>query len=396
MKNKNKELLEFFSRTIEEVFSMEEFKKKLESGKQLKIKYGVDVTAPTLHIGHAVNLWMLRAMQDMGHKIQFLIGDFTTQIGDPTGKSKTRPMISKEEIDSNTETFINSVKSVLRFDDPSLIEIRRNSEWYDKIGVAEFLKLLSLVTHSKLISRDMFKKRIKESQDIYMHEMLYPVLQGYDSVMLESDLTIVGTDQLFNEMLGRIYQEKFGQSPQVVITTKLTPGIDGKEKQSKSIGNYIGLAHSPKDKFGRAMSIPDNLIIPYLEVYTTVPLDEIKILKKNLSKDPMSAKKYLAEKIVERYHGSEVASQERKWFEDTFSSKNVPDDIKIIEDSRLVTVFDAILLYFKNKKTNSDIRRLFSQNAVSQNGNKITDIKTAVFDGDLIKVGKRDWFKVKK
>lgn len=396
MKNKNKELLEFFSRTIEEVFSMEEFKKKLESGKQLKIKYGVDVTAPTLHIGHAVNLWMLRAMQDMGHKIQFLIGDFTTQIGDPTGKSKTRPMISKEEIDSNTETFINSVKSVLRFDDPSLIEIRRNSEWYDKIGVAEFLKLLSLVTHSKLISRDMFKKRIKESQDIYMHEMLYPVLQGYDSVMLESDLTIVGTDQLFNEMLGRIYQEKFGQSPQVVITTKLTPGIDGKEKQSKSIGNYIGLAHSPKDKFGRAMSIPDNLIIPYLEVYTTVPLDEIKILKKNLSKDPMSAKKYLAEKIVERYHGSEVANQERKWFEDTFSSKNVPDDIKVIEDSSLATVFDAMLLYFKNEKTNSDIRRLFSQNAVSQNGNKITDIKTSVFDGDLIKVGKRDWFKVKK
>lgn len=396
MKNKNEELLEFFSRTTEEVFSMEEFKKKLESGKQLKIKYGVDVTAPTLHIGHAVNLWMLRAMQDMGHKIQFLIGDFTTQIGDPTGKSKTRPMISKEEIDSNTETFINSVKSVLRFDDPNLIEIRRNSEWYDKIGVAEFLKLLSLVTHSKLISRDMFKKRIKESQDIYMHEMLYPVLQGYDSVMLESDLTIVGTDQLFNEMLGRTYQEKFGQSPQVVITTKLTPGIDGKEKQSKSIGNYIGLAHSPKDKFGRAMSIPDNLIIPYLEVYTTVPLDEIKILKKNLSKDPMSAKKYLAEKIVERYHGSEVASQERKWFEDTFSSKNVPDDIKVIEDSSLTTVFDAMLLYFKNEKTNSDIRRLFSQNAVSQNGNKITDIKTFVFDGDLIKVGKRDWFKVKK
>lgn len=396
MKNKNEELLEFFSRTTEEVFSMEEFKKKLESGKQLKIKYGVDVTAPTLHIGHAVNLWMLRAMQDMGHKIQFLIGDFTTQIGDPTGKSKTRPMISKEEIDSNTETFINSVKSVLRFDDPNLIEIRRNSEWYDKIGVAEFLKLLSLVTHSKLISRDMFKKRIKESQDIYMHEMLYPVLQGYDSVMLESDLTIVGTDQLFNEMLGRTYQEKFGQSPQVVITTKLTPGIDGKEKQSKSIGNYIGLAHSPKDKFGRAMSIPDNLIIPYLEVYTTVPLDEIKILKKNLSNDPMSAKKYLAEKIVERYHGSEVASQERKWFEDTFSSKNVPDDIKVIEDSSLTTVFDAMLLYFKNEKTNSDIRRLFSQNAVSQNGNKITDIKTSVFDGDLIKVGKRDWFKVKK
>lgn len=396
MKAKNEKLLEIFSRTTEEVFSMEEFKKKLESGKQLRVKYGVDVTAPTLHIGHAVNLWMLREIQDMGHKVQFLIGDFTTQIGDPTGKSKTRPMISKEEIDSNTESFINSVKSVLRFDDPNLIEIRRNSEWYDKIGVAEFLKLLSLVTHSKMISRDMFRKRIKESQDIYMHEMLYPVLQGYDSVMLKSDLTIVGADQLFNEMLGRVYQEKFGQQPQVVITTKVTPGIDGKEKQSKSIGNYIGLAHSPKDKFGRVMSIPDNLIIPYLEVYTTVPLDEIKILKKNLNQNPMGAKKYLAEKVVERYHGSEIASQERRWFENTFSSKNLPNDIRVIDDSSLVTVFDAILLYFRNKKTNSDIRRLFSQNAVSQNGSKITDIKTTLSDGDLIKVGKRDWFKVKK
>lgn len=396
MKKKNEKLIEIFSRTTEEVFSMEEFKKNLESGKQLKIKYGVDVTAPTLHIGHAVNLWMLREMQDMGHKVQFLIGDFTTQIGDPTGKSKTRPMISKEEIEANTEAFINSVKSVLRFDDPNLIEIRRNSEWYDKMGVAEFLKVLSLVTHSKMISRDMFRKRIKESQDIYMHEMLYPVLQGYDSVMLKSDLTIVGTDQLFNEMLGRIYQEKFGQSPQIVITTKVTPGIDGKEKQSKSIGNYIGLAHSPKDKFGRVMSIPDNLIIPYLEVYTTVPLDEIKILKKNLSQDPMGVKKFLAEKVVERYHGSKVSSQERKWFEDTFSSKNVPDDVKVIDSSSLTTVFDAILLYFRNKKTNSDIRRLFSQNAVSQNGSKITDIKAPLSDGDLIKVGKRDWFKVKK
>lgn len=396
MKKKNEKILEIFSRTTEEVFSMEEFKKKLESGKQLNIKYGVDVTAPTLHIGHAVNLWMLREMQDMGHKVQFLIGDFTTQIGDPTGKSKTRPMISKEEIDANTESFINSVKSVLRFDDPNLIEIRRNSEWYDKIGVAEFLKLLSLVTHSKMISRDMFRKRIKESQDIYMHEMLYPVLQGYDSVMLKSDLTIVGTDQLFNEMLGRVYQEKFGQLPQIVITTKVTPGIDGKEKQSKSMGNYIGLAHSPKDKFGRVMSIPDNLIIPYLEVYTTVPLDEIKILKKNLSQDPMGAKKYLAEKVVERYHGSEVASQEREWFEHTFSSKNVPDDIKVIDGFGLVTVFDALLLYFRNRKTNSDIRRLFGQNAVSQNGSKITDMKTTISDGDLIKVGKRDWFKIKK
>lgn len=393
-KSNNQQLLEKFSRTTEEIFSIDELKRKLESGKQLKIKYGVDVTAPTLHIGHAVNLWMLREMQDMGHKVQFLVGDFTTQIGDPTGKNKLRPMIDKLEIEKNIQAFIDSVKTVLRFDDPNLLEIRRNSEWFDQMGLAEFLKLLSMVTHSRLISRDMFKKRIQESSDIYMHEMLYPILQGYDSFMLESDLTIVGSDQLFNEMLGRFYQERLGQSPQVVLTTKVTPGIDGKEKQSKSIGNYIGLAHTPQDKFGRIMSIPDNLIISYLEVYTTVSLDEINDLKEKVKQDPMTCKKFLAEKIVERYHGTEVAVQERKWFEETFSSKKTPDNLIIIKISTTETLFDAVLSYFGNKKTNSEIKRLFSQNAISQNGNKVSDFKVLVASGDIIKIGKRDWFKI--
>lgn len=393
-KSNNQQLLEKFSRTTEEIFSIDELKRKLESGKQLKIKYGVDVTAPTLHIGHAVNLWMLREMQDMGHKVQFLVGDFTTQIGDPTGKNKLRPMIDKLEIEKNIQAFIDSVKTVLRFDDPNLLEIRRNSEWFDQMSLAEFLKLLSIVTHSRLISRDMFKKRIQESSDIYMHEMLYPILQGYDSFMLESDLTIVGSDQLFNEMLGRFYQERLGQSPQVVLTTKVTPGIDGKEKQSKSIGNYIGLAHTPQDKFGRIMSIPDNLIISYLEVYTTVSLDEINDLKEKVKQDPMACKKFLAEKIVERYHGTEVAVQERKWFEETFSSKKTPDNLTIIKISTTETLFDAVLSYFGNKKTNSEIKRLFSQNAISQNGNKVSDFKVLVASGDIIKIGKRDWFKI--
>lgn len=393
-KSNDQQLLEKFSRTTEEIFSIDELKRKLESGKQLKIKYGVDVTAPTLHIGHAVNLWMLREMQDMGHKVQFLVGDFTTQIGDPTGKNKLRPMIDKLEIEKNIQAFIDSVKTVLRFDDPNLLEIRRNSEWFDQMGLAEFLKLLSMVTHSRLISRDMFKKRIQESSDIYMHEMLYPILQGYDSFMLESDLTIVGSDQLFNEMLGRFYQERLGQSPQVVLTTKVTPGIDGKEKQSKSIGNYIGLAHTPQDKFGRIMSIPDNLIISYLEVYTTVSLDEINDLKEKVKQDPMTCKKFLAEKIVERYHGTEVAVQERKWFEETFSSKKTPDNLIIIKISTTETLFDAVLSYFGNKKTNSEIKRLFSQNAISQNGNKVSDFKVLVASGDIIKIGKRDWFKI--
>ena len=395
MNTKNKQLLKNFARTTDKIFSLDELKHKLESGKQLKIKYGVDVTAPTLHIGHAVNLWMMREMQDMGHKVQFLIGDFTTQIGDPTGKSKTRPMISKAEIENNIEAFINSVKVILRFDDPNLIEIRRNSEWFEKINTSEFLKLLSMVTHSKLISRDMFKKRIDNNQEIYMHEMLYPILQGYDSRILESDLTIVGSDQLFNEMLGRFYQEKFGQEPQVVITTKITPGIDGKEKQSKSIGNYIGLAHSARDKFGRVMSIPDNLIIEYLEIYTKVSMEKIDEIRKEVKNNPMNCKKFLAEQIVERYHSVDVAIEEKKWFEKIFSSRNVPKDIKILELPKLTTAIDSAITFFKGDKTNSEIRRLFQQNAVSQNGKKITDIKTKISDGDVIKIGKRVWFRIK-
>lgn len=392
---KNDELLKSFSRTTEEIFSAEELKTKLKSGKQLKIKYGVDVTAPTLHIGHAVNLWMMREMQDMGHKVQFLIGDFTTQIGDPTGKSKTRPMLSKEEIEANIEAFTNSVKTVLRFDDPNLIEIRRNSEWFDKMNVKDFLKLLSLVTHSRLISRDMFRKRIENSQDIYMHEMLYPILQGYDSFMLESDLTIVGSDQLFNEMLGRFYQEKFGQAPQVIITTKVTPGIDGKEKQSKSLGNYIGLNHSPRDKFGRVMSIPDDLIIPYFEVYTTVSLEEINEFRLKINSDPMYYKKLLAQKIVARYHGEDVAREENEWFANTFSAKKIPTDIEVIEIVSETTIFDAVVKYFAGKKTNSDIRRLFSQGAISQDDLKIKDLKTIVNNNSTIKIGKMVWFKIR-
>ena len=324
------QLLTDFSRTTEEIISLEEFKTKLKSGKQLKIKYGVDVTAPFLHIGHAVNLWMMRKMQDMGHKVQFLIGDFTTRIGDPTGKSKTRPMIPQEEIEKNTEKFIEQVKMILRFDDPNLIEIRRNSEWYQDMNVGDFLGLLQMVTHSRLISRDMFRKRMNENEEIYMHEMIYPILQGYDSYMLQSDLTIIGSDQLFNEMMGRFYQEKFGNESQVIITTKITPGLDGVEKQSKSLNNYIGLGHSPRDKFGRIMRLPDELIPTYLRVYTNVPLSQIEAIEKDLSNRPMEYKKFLAEEIVRMYHGDEIAKYERKWFENTFSKKIVPDSIPVV------------------------------------------------------------------
>ena len=391
----SQDIIDGFSRTTEDIFSLEEFKELLDSGRQLRIKYGVDVTAPTLHLGHAVNLWMMRKLQDCGHKVIFLIGDFTTQIGDPTGKSKTRPVIPQEEIERNTDEFIEQVKTVLRFDDPDLIEIRRNSEWFKPMPTAEFLKLLSLITHARLISRDMFKRRIKNSQDIYMHEMIYPILQGYDSFMLESDLTIIGTDQLFNEMLGRFYQEKFGQRSQVIITTKITLGIDGNEKQSKSIGNYIGLAHSPRDKFGRTMSIPDNQIIDYLKVYTEISLEEIKKIEQSLSSDPMGCKKFLAREIVTRYHGADAAQEEQKWFEKTFSARQIPKDIPEVKVDAEATALDAVFTFFDGNKSKSYARSLFGQGAVRRNQEKVSDLQVRVADGDIFKVGKRNWFKVK-
>ena len=393
-----KQLLESFSRTTDEIFSLNEFEELIDSKKKIRIKYGVDVTSPYLHIGHAVNLWMMRELQDLGHKVVFLIGDFTTQIGDPTGRNITRPIIPQSEIDKNAEEFIRQAKMVLRFDDSDLLEVRRNSEWFSKYQLSEFLKLLSMVTHSRLISRDMFQRRIKNQEDIYLHEMIYPILQGYDSYVLESDLTIIGSDQLFNEMLGRFYQQRFGQKPQVIITTKITQGIDGKAKQSKSMDNYIGLGHSSRDKFGRCMKVPDELIMDYLKIYTKVPKEEISIIEKEVANDPMKWKKFLAEEIIKRYHGEALAKSERAWFEDTFSKRITPEDIPVLEiDCSQWVAIDLVNKYFDDSKSNSEVRRLFQQGAVSVNSEKISsfDTKMEVVTGDVVKVGKRNWFKVK-
>lgn len=398
MNSTTEQILADFARTTDEMFSLGEFKSLLNSGRQLRIKYGVDVTAPYLHIGHAVNLWMMRRLQDMGHKVIFLIGDFTTRIGDPTGKKTLRPVIPAEEIAANARAFIEQARLVLRFDYPDLLEIRHNSEWYDPMPTIELLQLLSEMTHARLISRDMFQNRIKQGEDIRMHEIIYPVLQGYDSAVLRSDLTIIGSDQLFNEMLGRFYQERRGQPPQVIITTKITPGIDGKAKQSKSLGNYIGLGHSPKDKFGRVMRIPDGLIVTYFEVYTDVPMAQIELIAGKVANDPMACKLRLAEEIVKRYHGEAVAAQERQAFVDTFSKGRTPEDIPEIFLAAIPQrPLDIVKSFFKETKSTKELERLFKQGAVSLNGRTVTEAKDPLTPGesDIWQVGKRNWFRVR-
>jgi len=403
MKKEEKEnkIIFDFKRTTEEIFSLEEFKEKLKRKKQLIIKYGVDVTAPFLHLGHAVNLWMMRRLQEEGHKVVFLIGDFTTKIGDPTGRSETRPIIPEEEIEKNAQEFIKQVSTILITDDPQVFEIRRNSEWFSKMSTAEFISLLSMVTHSRLISRDMFQKRIEEGKEIYMHELIYPVLQGYDSVMLKSDLTIVGSDQLFNEMMGRFFQEKFGQEPQVIITTKITPGLDGKFKQSKSLGNYVAIADSPRDKFGKIMSLPDHLIIQWMEVYTTIPLEKIEEYKVKMKKgeiNPRDVKLELAKAIVERYHGKEVAEMEKKWFLETFSQKEFPNDAPIIKIPEGEYNLLDILKFIKPEKSNSELKRLIMQGGVKIDGKKITDFKSLISCKEKeklhLKLGKKEFYRI--
>jgi tyrosyl-tRNA synthetase len=392
------DILERFARTTEQTYSVQEFQRLVTSGRQLRIKYGVDVTAPHLHIGHAVNLWMMRWLQDLGHKVVFLVGDATTRIGDPTGKNRLRPVIPPEEIEANARAFLAQAGMVLRCDKPELYEVRRNSEWYERMSAVELTNLLSMVTYGRLAARDMFKERMQQGQDIHMHELIYPVLQGYDSVALESDLTIIGSDQLFNEMMGRFFQERLGQPPQVIITTQITPGIDGKAKQSKSLGNYIGLSHSPRDKFGRVMTLPDHLILRYLQVYTEVPLQRVAEIDKQIGDDPMKWKLFLAHEIVGRYHGSEVADQEQEWFLQTFSARKTPEDIPAIQvEPGEQLALDVVLHALGANRSRNQIRRLVEQGAVSRNGQALTHVDQVILvhDGDVFRVGKRTWFRLR-
>jgi len=385
------------ARTTDEIFSLDELRSKLAENRPLRIKYGVDVTAPFLHIGHAVNLWMMRHFQDHGHKVVFLLGDFTTRIGDPTGKNQTRKQISLDEIEQNSAQFLTQVGQVLDTD-PEVFEVRRNSEWFASMDLGQFLSIASLVTHSHLIKRDMFQDRIQNQHEIHVHELLYPLLQGYDSYMLQADLTIVGTDQLFNELMGRFYQERFKQATQVVLTTKITAGTDGKEKQSKSLGNYIAIADTPRDKFGKIMSIPDSLIVPYFQVYTEVPMAEVDSFQRGLESGqlhPMEAKKRLAHTLVARYHGLEGADLEDEWFTKTFSERSTPNDIPVVQVKSGADLM-GILCACLPDHSKAAIRRLVDQGGIKLNHQKILTVldQVGVEEGDTLKVGKTRWFKL--
>lgn len=332
-------------RTTDQIVGRKDLLARLGEGRPLRIKFGVDCTAPDLHLGHAVNLWMMRYLQDCGHTVIFLLGDQTTRIGDPTGRTSSRPVLGAEEIERNAQEFLRQVRLVLR-DDPGLLEVRRNSEWYASMSINDLLAELSGVTYRQLMSRDMFRTRIEQRQEIAMHELIYPVLQGFDSVALESDLTIVGSDQLFNETIGRQLQLKHGQRPQTVITSMITPGLDGGPKQSKSLNNYVGLAQPAAEQFGRLMTLRDELIGRWATVYTELPASAVADLCRRAAaggRDARDAKADLAEAIVARYHGPRAAARARADFVTIFSERSAPDDVAelIMEDDQ-PTVLDLV------------------------------------------------------
>jgi len=380
--------LEIIKRGTVEIISEEELKLKLEQSKKekrpLKVKAGFDPTAPDIHLGHTVLLRKLKAFQDLGHTVIFLIGDFTARIGDPSGRSETRKQLTKDEVLENAATYKKQISKIL---DTDKIQVVFNSEWFEKMSVLDILKLTTHATVAQMIVRADFKKRLSKSEDISLLEFMYPLLQGYDSVKLEADVELGGTDQIFNLLVGRDIQKDFGQAQQVVITTPLLEGTDGVQKMSKSYGNYIGINEPPKDMFGKIMSISDGLMFKFYEVLTDEDLDKVKKIH------PKIAKLQLGELIVSQYHCAEAAKQVRAEFEKVFSQKEIPQDLpeyKLKNQENII----AILVNSGLVKSGNEARRLIKEGAVFFEDSKINSIDFIPGQSGTLKVGTRRFLKL--
>ncbi|WP_207453128.1 tyrosine--tRNA ligase [Desertivibrio insolitus] len=382
-------------RTIDEIVGEYQLLDRLASGRQLRIKYGVDCTAPHLHLGHAVNLWMMRSLQDQGHRVIFLLGDLTTRIGDPSGRSETRPTLPPEAIEANAQAFLAQASLVLRTE-PELLEVRRNSEWYDRMPVPRLLELFALTTQAQLMARDMFRQRVAEGREIALHELVYPVLQGFDSVEIDSDLTIVGSDQLFNELMGRHYQQRLGREPQTVITSRITPGLDGGAKQSKSLGNYVALTDSPDEKFGKLMSLRDELVEEWAAVYTALPderVAELGAASRHGGRAARDAKLVLAEAVVARHHDATEASGARRRFVSVFAEGAVPDDLPVVALAAKPLTPLEVLTAARPELSNSARRRLLAAGAVRLDGRVLAESDVVALEGReaVLRTGPRTW-----
>jgi len=391
--------LKLIKKGVEEIITEKELIAKLErsrtTGKPLRIKYGIDPTGYDVHIGHLVPIRKMREFQDMGHIGVIIIGDFTAQIGDPTGKDESRPPLSKEEILKNAEKYMDQLYSVL---DKDKTEVRFQTEWFGDMKMADVLKLMGKFTLAQFMAHDTFRKRYENGQTLGMHEIMYPILQSYDSVAIEADVELGATEQKFNILAGRDMQKYFGQPQQIAILSPILMGTDGKEKMSKSLNNYIAVFDEPKEKYGKTMSIPDEMIINYFNYATKVAPDEIEKIEKQLKNDevnPKLIKQRLAREIVSLYHGEESAQKAEEEFNLIFKKKDIPDDIPEFKLTETMKIVD-VLSQSNTCKSGGEARRMIKQNAVSIDGDKITDIFHEVAGECTIKVGKRRFLKVVK
>ena len=392
-----KKQLEIIKSSTTAVIPEAELIKKLEKGIPLRIKLGMDPTAPDLHLGHAVVLAKMRQLQDLGHNVIFLIGDFTARIGDPTGKSKTRPPLTEQEIEKNTRTYFDQVTKIL---DPKKLTVVYNSEWLNALTIKDMVKLCGQVTLARLIEREDFAKRMEQNQSIGFHELLYPLFQGYDSVALTADIELGGNDQTFNLLMGRYLQEHYNQSPQVVVTTPLLEGLDGGPKMSKSLGNAIGLTEPADQAYGKLMSISDELMWHYYHVLLYMSDADIKKAKDEIASGkvhPMDLKKKMACDIVARFWSPAEAEQAQKQFESLFKKKDYfQADEASIDLSKEIWIVD-LLKELKAISSSSEAKRLIESGSIHIDNAVISDFKAMIKpqSGMIIKVGKHRIFKIK-
>ncbi|MHC4119843.1 MAG: tyrosine--tRNA ligase [Planctomycetota bacterium] len=388
------EQVQSLKRGAVEIFTETELAQKLaaaaKTGKQLRVKLGLDPTSPDIHLGHTVVLRKMRQFQDMGHKAVLIIGDYTARIGDPTGQNSTRPILSSEEIEQNAQTYFEQAGKILDTSEEKL-EVRYNGEWLSKLTLIELIQLAAKKTVAQMLQRDTFKKRLQAEVDVYTHEFLYPLMQGYDSVMIHSDVELGGTDQTFNNLVGRDIQKGYDQPPQIVITMPILVGLDGQEKMSKSKGNYIGVTDEFNDMFGKVMSISDDMMENYFTLLTDLPTERIANLINPDKTHPKQAKVLLGKTIVAQFHGEDAADSAAAEFERVFAQGQLPDDIPDVEIADQPIDAFRLLLHCKLVSSGGEAKRMIKQSAASIDGEKLTDPNAQITpkDGTIIRVGKR-------
>lgn len=396
VKTDAKKIEEILTRGVEKIIEKESLVKKLKSGKRLRVKLGIDPTSPDLHLGNAVVLWKLKEFQDLGHKIVLIIGDFTAQVGDPSGRLSPRRVLTEREIKENMKAYRFQIGKIL---DLKKTEIIFNSHHLSSLKLSQLYRLFSFFTVNQILEREMFQKRISLKKPIWLPEFFYPILQAYDSVVVKADVEVGGSDQLFNMLLGRQLQSFLNQSPQEIITMKILVGTDGREKMSKSFNNFIGIAESPNEQFGKLMSIRDELIPQYLELCTRLPMEEIKKdiqLLETGQINPRDLKRKLAREVVSLYHGKEMAEKAQREFDLVFREKKPPSEIPEVKIKEKNINILELLLKTKLANSKSEAKRLISQKAVKidgelkENWREVVEIKK----GMVIKVGKRKFVKI--